>query len=91
MNLRLLPHQQNEDYYSRIMNKGRRIHKIAQDILLKFIDGLPPELAIFVRTGNPEDIQAALTASKLGEAYDYRASLPSSSYTTKVQPEISSV
>ena len=82
MNLRLLPHQQIEDYYSKIMDKGRRIHKTPQDILLKFIEGLPPQLAFFVRAGNPEDIQAALTASKLGEAYGYRASFPSSSFTT---------
>ena len=27
MNQRLLPHQQIEDYYSKIMDKGRRIHK----------------------------------------------------------------
>ena len=87
MNLCLLPHQQIEDYFSKIMDEGRQIHKTAQDILLKFIEGLPPQLAFFVQAGNPEDIQAAFTASKLGEAYGYRASLPSSSYTTTVQPE----
>ena len=82
MNLRLLPHQQIEDYYSKIIDMGRRIHKTAQNILLKFIEGLPPKLAFFVRAGNPEDIQGALTTSKLGEAYGYRASLLSSSFTT---------
>ena len=70
MNLCLLPHQQIEGFYSKIMDKGRRIHKTAQNILLKFIEGLPPQLAFFVQAGNPEDIQGALTASKLGEAYD---------------------
>ena len=85
MNLRLLPHQQIENYYSKIMDNGRQIHKTAKDILLKFIEGLPPQLAFFVRARNPEDIQAALTASKLGEAYGYRASLPSSSSFTTTQ------
>ena len=75
MNWRLLPYQQIKDYYSKIMGKGNRIHKTAKDILLKFIEGLPPQLAFFVRDWNPEDILAALIASKLGEAYSYRASL----------------
>ena len=65
LNLRLLPHQQMEDYYSKIMEKGRKINKSDQEIVLKFIEGLP-SLAFFVRAGNPEDIHAALTAAKLG-------------------------
>ena len=56
------------------MEKGRRVNKSQQEIVLKFIEGLPPQLAFFVRAGNPEDIKAALTAAKLGEAYGYRAS-----------------
>ena len=78
MNLCLLPHKQIEDYYSKIMDKGRRIHKTAQDILLKFIERLPPQLRFFVRV----ETQKMLTASMLGEAYGYRASLSSSSLTT---------
>lgn len=74
LNLRLLPHQQIEDYFSKIMEKGRRVNKSQQEIVLKFIEGLPSQLAFFVRAGNPEDINAALTAAKLGEAYGYRAS-----------------
>lgn len=74
LNLRLLPHQQIEDYFSKIMEKGRRVNKSPQEIVLKFIEGLPSQLAFFVRAGNPEDINAALTAAKLGEAYGYRAS-----------------
>ena len=65
MNLDLLPQQQTEDYYSKRMDKSRRIHKTNQDIFLKFTEGLPPQLAVFVRAGNPEDIQASLTASKI--------------------------
>ena len=49
MNLRLQPHQQIEDHYSIIKDKGRRIHNTTQDILLKFTQGLPPQLAFFVR------------------------------------------
>lgn len=94
LNLRLLPHQQMEDYYSKIMEKGRRINKNDQEIVLKFIEGLPSQLAFFVRAGNPEDIHAALTAAKLGEAYGYRASPspagcdipPAASTVAAVQP-----
>ena len=74
LNLRLLPHQQMEDYYSKIMEKGRKINISDQEIVLKFIEGLPSQLAFFVRAGNPEDIHAALTAANLGEVYGYRAS-----------------
>lgn len=80
LNLRLLPHQQLEDYFSKIMEKGRRVNKSQQEITLKFIEGLPSQLAFFVRAGNPEDINAALTAAKLGEAYGYRA-LPTTTET----------
>lgn len=73
MNLRLLPHQQLEDYFSKIVDKGRKIQKSQQEVLLKFIEGLPSQLAFFVRAGNPDDVHAALTSAKLGEAYGYRA------------------
>ena len=74
MNLGLLPYQKIEDYYSNIMDRGRQIHKTAPDILLKFIAS---GSGFFVWAANPEDIQAALTASKLEEANGYKASLPS--------------
>ena len=76
LSLRLLYHHYIEDYFSKIMDKGRRLSKNSQEILLKFIEGLPSQLAFLVRAGNPENIQAALTAAKLGEAYGYRATLP---------------
>ena len=38
-----------------------------------FIQGLPAQLAFFVRAGNPSDITSAMTASKMGEAYGYRS------------------
>ncbi|MES9971179.1 MAG: hypothetical protein ABW092_14180 [Candidatus Thiodiazotropha sp.] len=72
LNLRLLPGQQLDDYYSKIIDKGRKISKNPNEILLKFIEGLPPQLAFFVRAGNPADVQAALLSAKMGEAYGYR-------------------
>ena len=73
-NLNLLPQQYIEDYYSHILEKGRKLGKSDQELLLKFIQGLPSQLAFFVRAGNPNDINAALTSAKMGEAYGYRAS-----------------
>ena len=55
-NLRLLNGQQLEDYFSKVVDKGRKINKSAQEILLKFIEGLPSQLAFFVRAGNPENM-----------------------------------
>ena len=40
-NLRLLNGQQLEDYLSKVVDKGRKINKSAQEILLKFIERLP--------------------------------------------------
>ena len=82
-NLTLLPHQQIEDYYSQILEKGKKLSKSDQEQLLKFIQGLPAQLAFFVRAGNPSDIHTAMTSAKMGEAYGYRASpLPDSSNLT---------
>ena len=72
-NLKLLPHQQLEDYYSQVLKKGRKLSKSDQEQLLMFIQGLPAQLAFFVRAGNPSDITSAMTAAKMGEAYGYRS------------------
>lgn len=71
--LQLLSTQQIEDYYCKVIEKGRKLHKSDQEVLLKFIQGLPHQLAFFVRAGNPADISAALTSAKMGEAYGYRS------------------
>ena len=41
---------------------------------MKFIDGLPSQLAFYVRAGHPVNLQAALSSAKMGEAYGYRSS-----------------
>ena len=74
-NLKLLPHQQLEDYYSQVLEKGRKLSKSDQEQLLKFIQGVPAQLAFFVRAGNPSDITSAMPAAKMGEAYGYRSNL----------------
>lgn len=74
--LRLLPHEQLDEYHSKVVEKGHRLQKTQRDILIKFVEGLPPQLAFFVRAGNPEDHQSALNSAKVGEAYGYRASTP---------------
>ena len=70
--LHLSQSQQIEDYFSKILEKGKKISKSDQEILLKFIQGLPAQLAFFVRAGNPADVHAALTSAKMGEAFGYR-------------------
>ena len=57
-----------------------KLSKSDQEQLLKFIQGLPAQLAFLIRAGNPSDIHAAITSTKMGEAYGYRASpVPESS------------
>lgn len=74
LNIRLQPTQQIEDYFSKVVEKGRKLSKQPQEVLLKFIQGLPSQLAFFVRAGNPDDVHGALTSAKMGEAYGYRNS-----------------
>ena len=66
-----MPHQHIEDYYSQILEKGRKLVNSDQEQLLKFIQGLPAQLELFVRAGNLSDIASAMTAAKMGEAYGY--------------------
>ena len=82
-NLKLLLHQQIEDCYSQILGKGKKLSRSVQELLLKFIQELPAQLAFYVRAGNPSGINAAMTSSKMGEAYGYRMSpVPESSNLT---------
>ena len=69
-------------YYQRIksrtisvvIEKGNTIHNSDQEILLKFIQGLPDQLVFFVMVGNPSDVYAALTSAKIGETFGNRFS-----------------
>ncbi len=70
--MRLAPGQTIEDFHALILEKGCRLQKSELDVLHKFVDGLPPQLAFFVRAGCPGDHEAALASAKMGEAYGYR-------------------
>ena len=67
-----------EDFHSQVMQKGHKLRKSELDMLTKFIDGLPPQLRFFVRTGRPNTLGEALQSAKMGEAYGYRDSQSSS-------------
>ena len=72
-NLKLSPTQLIEDYHAVIVMKGRRLGKTEADMVSKFVNGLPDNLAYFVRAGNNGTLTAALNAAKLGESYGYRS------------------
>lgn len=57
---------------SKVVNKCRKIQKSSQEILLKFIGGLPSQLAFFVHADNPKNVQQTCMSAKLGEADWYR-------------------
>lgn len=71
-NIKLSGAQALEDFHSLVLEKGTRLNKNGMDILSKFIEGLPQQLAFFVRASRPADHQAALVSAKMGEAYGYR-------------------
>ncbi len=68
-----LDSQPIEDYHSMIMEKGRRLGKTDRDMLMKFVDGLPQQLAFFIRAGRVNTFREALHFAKLGEAHGYRS------------------
>ncbi|XP_033725284.1 uncharacterized protein LOC117315247 [Pecten maximus] len=72
----LRPEQQLEDYHSHVLQKGKRLHKTERDITAKFIDGLPSQLAFFVRAGKATTLREALHSAKIGEAHGYRVQDP---------------
>ena len=94
--IQLAPTQAIDAYHSVLLQKGKRLQKPDRDILIKFIEGLPAQLAFFVRAGCPANLSDALQASKMGEAYGYRvqtmspllasnhAELPTVPYETSV-------
>ena len=71
-NMVLGPAQDIEDFYCQILEKGQLLSKPEQEIMLKFINGLPDKLAFYVRTSKPADLTEALSLAKTGEAYKYR-------------------
>jgi hypothetical protein len=72
--LTLQPGAPIEGFHSQVLEKGSRLEKPERDLTAKFINGLPQQLAFFVRAANPKNLQAAFQQAKLGEAYGYRQS-----------------
>jgi len=70
--LTLVADQPLESFHSIILEKGTRLKKPDRDMTLKFINGLPSQLAFFVRANKVTSFREALTSAKLGEAYGYR-------------------
>ena len=70
--LTLAPNQPLESFHSNILEKGTRLKKPDRDMTSKFINGLPSQLAFFVRANKVTSFREALTSAKLGEAYGYR-------------------
>ena len=71
-NMTLGSHQDIEDFYCQILEKGKILSKPDEEIMFKFINGLLEKLAFYVRSSQPADIAEALSLAKAGEAYKYR-------------------
>lgn len=83
-NLRLGQSQAIEDFHAFVMDKGRKLRKSENDMLNKFISGLPPQLAFFVRAGRVDSLRDALQSAKIGEAHGYRQLQTSDSLNSSV-------
>ena len=70
--MKLAPNQSIDEFHAMLLQKGKRLKKPERDILIRFIDGLPAQLAFFVRAGRPADLESALSSAKLGESFGYR-------------------
>lgn len=80
-----------EDFHSTLVQKGKRLRKSDVDIMNRFIDGLPDQLKLYVRTGRPTTLHEALSQAKMGEAYKLRYSpFPFVPPPTPVQPSVPS-
>ena len=56
-------------FHSVILEKGTRLGKSTRDMSNKFINGLPSQLAFFVRAGCKHNFRDALHSAKIGEAH----------------------
>ncbi|KAK3101520.1 hypothetical protein FSP39_004191 [Pinctada imbricata] len=70
--LKLNSCQPLEQFHSEIMEKGMKLQKPERDMITKFINELPTQLAFFVRAASVQSFKEALKQAKLGEAYGYR-------------------
>lgn len=59
--------QEIEDFYCQLMEKGKILSKPEEEIMFKFINGLPDKLAFYVHTSKPGNISEALSYAKTGE------------------------
>ncbi|CAC5371045.1 unnamed protein product [Mytilus coruscus] len=93
-NMSLSSGQSIDDFYCQLVEKANTLKKPDHEILVKFIKGLPEQLAFFVRAGNHRDSPSALAAAKMGEAYGRtdigarcRSRSPSRSFINTIQSE----
>ena len=71
-NLTLNTGQAIEEFHAIVLEKGTRLNKSDRDMSNKFINGLPSQLAFFVRAGRINNFREALHSAEIGEAHGYR-------------------
>ncbi|GFO36721.1 retrotransposon gag protein [Plakobranchus ocellatus] len=76
LQVQLAPGQSINSFFYSIKEKVVTLGKLQSDLLARFVDGLPPDLALFVRAGHPSSPEIALSAARNGEAYGYRQQSP---------------
>ena len=63
-----------ETFGALVLEKGGEIEKSEEEMAARLVNGLPEKLQFFVRARNPQTLDEALNAAKVGEAHGYRES-----------------
>lgn len=70
--LHLLPTQRLEEFHSDLQEKGRKLGKSDRELINRYTDGLPTQLAFFVRASRVTSYRECLHVSQTGGAHGYR-------------------
>ncbi len=70
--LRLGQNEDIDDFQARVLETGTILDKSEEEMLGRFTNGLPSQLAFFVRARRPESLEEALQGAKIGIANGYK-------------------
>ena len=62
-----------EEFHAVIQEKGTRLNKSEREMVTRFTNGLPNQLAFFVRASRATNFRECLHIAKTGEAHGYRS------------------
>ncbi|KAL4238545.1 hypothetical protein ACF0H5_003252 [Mactra antiquata] len=82
--LKLHPNQSLVEFHASIQDKGRRLQKSDRELISRFTDGLPQQLAFFALARGVTSFRECLHTAQTGEAHGYHNDAPNSFTTAAV-------